>query len=65
MFVEPGYARSCDPEDADSIADALRWYLLNPARAREMGENGRRRVLSEWNYETQFEPVYRVITERS
>jgi len=65
MFVDPGYARSCDPEDADSIADALRWYLRNPARAREMGENGRQRVLSEWNYERQFAPVFRAITERS
>jgi len=64
MFVDPGYARSCDPADAESIADALRWYLLNPARAREMGEDGRRRILSEWNYETQFAPVFRAITER-
>jgi glycosyltransferase involved in cell wall biosynthesis len=64
MFVDPGYARSCDPEDADSIADALQWYLRHPARAREMGENGRQRVVSEWNYETQFAPVFRAITER-
>ncbi|MEP6914394.1 MAG: glycosyltransferase [Acidobacteriota bacterium] len=62
MFVDPGYARGCDPEDAESIADALRWYLQNPARAREMGENGRQRVLSEWNYEAQFAPVFRLIT---
>ena len=64
MFVDPGYARSCDPEDAESIAEALRWYLQNPDRAREMGESGRQRVLSEWNYETQFAPVFRAIAER-
>jgi glycosyltransferase involved in cell wall biosynthesis len=63
MFVDPGYARSCDPEDAESIADALQWYLRNPDRARAMGEDGRQRVLSEWNYEAQFAPVFRVITE--
>ena len=63
MFVDPGYARSCDPEDADSIADALRWYIRNPDRMRAMGEDGRRRILSEWNYETQFAPVFRAITE--
>jgi glycosyltransferase involved in cell wall biosynthesis len=63
MFVDPGYARSCDPEDAESIADALQWYLRHPDRARAMGEDGRQRVLSEWNYEAQFAPVFRVITE--
>jgi glycosyltransferase involved in cell wall biosynthesis len=63
MFVDPGYARSCDPEDAESIADALGWYLRNPDRARSMGEDGRQRILSEWNYETQFAPVFRAITE--
>jgi glycosyltransferase involved in cell wall biosynthesis len=63
MFVGPGYARSCYPEDADSIAAALDWYLRNPSRAREMGEEGRQRILSEWNYETQFAPVFRTITE--
>jgi glycosyltransferase involved in cell wall biosynthesis len=62
MFVAPGYALSCDPEDADSIAEALQWYVRNPDRAREMGENGRRRILSDWNYEAQFAPVFRVLT---
>jgi glycosyltransferase involved in cell wall biosynthesis len=63
MFVDPGYARSCDPGDADSIAEALEWYLRNPARGREMGENGRQRVLAEWNYEAQFAPVFRAMVE--
>ena len=63
MFVDPAYAWRCDPEDADSIADALLWYLRNPDRARAMGEDGRQRILSEWNYETQFAPVFRTITE--
>ena len=62
MFVDPGYARSCDPEDAGSIADALRWYLQHPDRARAMGSAGRQRVLSEWNYERQFAPVFRAVT---
>jgi glycosyltransferase involved in cell wall biosynthesis len=65
MFVDPGYARRCDPADADSVAEALWWYLRHPDRAREMGENGRQRVVSEWNYEAQFAPVFRAITGRS
>lgn len=65
MFAEPGYARVCDPDDAGSIAAAIRWYLEDPDRARAMGERGRQRVLSEWNYERQFAPVLRTITERA
>ena len=62
MFVDTGFARSCNPEDAESIAEALRWYVGNAARARQMGEDGRQRILSEWNYETQFAPVLQAIT---
>jgi glycosyltransferase involved in cell wall biosynthesis len=57
MYVEPGYGLACNPEDADSIADALRWYLEHPTEMRAMGERGRQRILDEWNYETQFEVV--------
>jgi len=54
MFVEPGYGLACDPEDAESIAAALRWFLEHPAEMRAMGERGRQRILTEWNYEKQF-----------
>lgn len=62
MFVAPGYGIACDVEDADSVVAALRWYLEDPARRQAMGERGRQRVLAEWNYETQFAPVRRMIT---
>ena len=61
MFVEPGYARSCNPEDPESIASALRWFIENPVKTRNMGERGRKQVLDEWNYETQFEAVSRAL----
>lgn len=57
MYVEPGYGLACNPDDADSIADALRWYLEHPTEMRVMGERGRRRILDEWNYQTQFQVV--------
>lgn len=57
MYVEPGYGLACDPADPESIATALRWFLEHPAEMREMGERGRRRIVEEWNYETQFAPV--------
>jgi glycosyltransferase involved in cell wall biosynthesis len=61
MFVAPGYAITCEVESADSVEAALRWYLADPARRQAMGERGRQRVLAEWNYETQFAPVRRLI----
>jgi glycosyltransferase involved in cell wall biosynthesis len=61
MFVDAGYARSCDPENPDSIADALRWFLHDPDRARAIGEAGRQRILADWNYERAFAPVFRSI----
>jgi glycosyltransferase involved in cell wall biosynthesis len=60
-FVEAGLARSCDPQSAESIADAVRWFVDHPEARREMGEQGRQKILREWNYERQFEPVARRI----
>jgi len=57
MFVEPGYGLACDPEDPESIARQLRWFMEHPAETRSMGARGRQRILSEWNYETQFSQV--------
>ena len=57
MYVEPGYGLACHPDAPASIAAALRWYLDHPAEMREMGDRGRQRILTEWNYETQFQPV--------
>lgn len=56
-YVEPGYALACNPNDPDSIAAALRWFLAHPAETRVMGELGRRRILAEWHYEAAFAPV--------
>ena len=57
MFERPGYGLSCEPTDAASIAKAIQTFLAMPDRGRAMGEAGRRRILDEWNYETQFAPV--------
>jgi glycosyltransferase involved in cell wall biosynthesis len=56
-FVEPGYARACDPDDADSIEAELRWYLDNPAERREMGRRCKEKIRRFWNYEAMFAGV--------
>jgi glycosyltransferase involved in cell wall biosynthesis len=62
MFVRPGYGLACNPEDAASIAAALRPLVEHPSGMREMGESGRRQILAHWNYETVFAPVFDLIT---
>ena len=61
MYVEPGYALACDPGDAESIARTLRVFLDDPNLTHSMGERGRQRILSDWNYEARFEPVWQCL----
>ncbi|MGH9545458.1 MAG: glycosyltransferase [Terriglobales bacterium] len=63
MFVEPGFGLSCVPAEPGSISEALRWFFENPEQTRAMGERGRLLIASEWNYETQFAPVIRLMQE--
>ena len=63
MFADAGLARVCDPRQADSIAAALRALAEAPAAMREMGERGRRRIVTEWHYEREFAPVLAVISQ--
>ena len=63
MYVEPGYGLDCNPDDANSIAAALKWFLAHPAQRREMGEKGRRKIANEWNYEQQFQPILEVLNQ--
>jgi glycosyltransferase involved in cell wall biosynthesis len=57
MFVDPGYARACDPDDPDSIEAALRWYLEHPDERRQMGRRGQDKIRRAWNYESMFAGV--------
>jgi len=56
-YVETGYGLACDPNEPESIAGALGWFLDHPIEMRAMGERGRRKIAEEWNYENQFSPV--------
>ena len=63
MFVRGGYGLACDSEHAESIAGALGWFLGHPKEMREMGERGRQKILSEWNYDRQFQPILEVLNK--
>lgn len=72
LFVVPGFARACEPDDAMNIATALRWFVDHPDEACEMGERGRHRIVTRWNYESQLEGIrpmlesdLRTLTENS
>ena len=57
VFVDAGYGLACDPRDPQSIAGAIQWLADHPERMRAMGEAGRLKTLTEWNYECTFRPV--------
>jgi glycosyltransferase involved in cell wall biosynthesis len=61
VFAAPGYAYGCDPGSAADLARVFTKLIHDPARTRAMGEAGRRRVLAEWNYEHQLEPVMNLL----
>jgi spore maturation protein CgeB len=49
------------PESAESIAEALRWFLEHPRERQEMAERGRGRILDGWNYDAGFDALGKVI----
>jgi glycosyltransferase involved in cell wall biosynthesis len=42
-----------DPLSPDALADAIEWIVTHPEEARAMGENGRRAVVSTYNWEPE------------
>jgi len=57
LFVSRGYGIACNPSDPNSIATALSWFCDHPEERARMGERGRKRIQSEWNYQAQFKAV--------
>jgi glycosyltransferase involved in cell wall biosynthesis len=58
LYVDPGYALACNPQDPQSIASSISRLFEDPDLARSMGEKGRQRILSDWNYQSRFVPIY-------
>lgn len=58
LYVANGFARVCKPQNASSIADAVRWYFERRAERAIRAARAQQKILDEWNYETQFAPVF-------
>jgi spore maturation protein CgeB len=56
-FVEPGYARACDPNDTKSHENELRWYLEHPNERSQMGRRCTDKIRQAWNYDAMFANV--------
>lgn len=54
-----------DPYDIDAIANAINYLLDNPDIARQMGENGRRAVLEEYNWSVEEKKLLALYRELS
>jgi len=48
------------PRDADALADRLRWVLTHPAEARRMGQAGRRRAVTNFDYRLVLDRQWKV-----
>jgi glycosyltransferase involved in cell wall biosynthesis len=61
FFRGADLALACEPSSPESIAASVLWFYNHRERARLMGERGREKILQDWNYEAQFEPVLRFL----
>ena len=50
MIKKYDFGIAVEPDNVDEIADAIMYLIDNPDKAKEMGENGRRAVLEEFNW---------------
>lgn len=52
-----------DPKDPEDIASAIKALFSNQQKAKQMGENGRKAVLSTYNWETEEKKLIKVYEE--
>ncbi len=57
LYVDTGFGIACNPTDSNAVTNAIQWYVDHPTEREQMGMAGRAKILSDWNYEKQFQPV--------
>jgi len=65
LYVEKGLGLACDPENPESIALALNWFLEHPDELQMMGRLGQEHIARKWNYEIQFTPVLEAMMQQN
>lgn len=64
LFVSAGCGCVTNPDSPEAITGAVGRLCNDLTATRAMGEAGRCRVLNDWNYGVQFEPVLRLLEAR-
>ena len=53
----------CEPNDADALADAIQGLLLDPGRAGELGERGKKAILEKFDIDQTAAEMVRTYRE--
>jgi glycosyltransferase involved in cell wall biosynthesis len=51
------------PGDVNELEEMLEWIILNPERAKEIGENGRKTAIEKYSYEAIEDTIRQAISE--
>ena len=51
------------PSDVKDLEETLEWIILNPERAKEIGENGRKKAIEKYSYEAIEDTIRQAISE--
>lgn len=60
IIQDAGCGVLVDPTDPTDIARAIDWIIDNPNEAERMGENGRRAILTKYNWESEVGALYKL-----
>jgi len=63
LVAVTGGGALCEPEDACSLADSLEALLLDPERARSVGDTGRRAVFERYTIEAMADATTKLLAE--
>jgi hypothetical protein len=65
LYSTAGCAVTSSQDDVETLSTTFRWLADHRDEVWKMGEAGRQKILSSWNYETQFLPVIQLLDEKS
>lgn len=63
MMEKYKFGLCVDPENVDEIARAIKYIIENPDEARKMGENGRKAIREEFNWQIEKEKLIKLYSK--